>query len=105
MIEKKYIDELATIELRSANEKHPKYFASQHETYAVLKEELEETRQELDRAMAGLDILWEQVKLDVNIEDALIDLKKILYLMIAEAVQVYAMCEKGLITNAIKETR
>lgn len=62
--------ELIKEELERSNEKHRDYFASTHEAYAVIKEELEE--------------FWEDVKKD-NIQGC-----------IDESVQIAAMCVKFL---------
>ena len=69
----------------------------------TVKEELEEAEQEMRELSAGLDLMWGRIKWDESIEDNLIDLKRTAYFLIAEVVQVYAMCEKGLRTNALKE--
>ena len=103
MIDIERIEELAEIELEEANKVHRKYFASDHECFAVIKEELEEAEEEMNRLHNALDALWIKVKMDADIEDILIDMKRICYFLISEAIQVYAMCEKGLRTNAMKE--
>jgi hypothetical protein len=83
-------------ELTSANEKHPP-FASLHEAYAVIKEELEEAECELEKACDCLECAWECIKQD-NAEDAL---KHLGWLRIRakhlamEACQVAAMCDKA----------
>lgn len=83
-------------ELTSANEKHPP-FASLHEAYAVIKEELEEAEYELGEACDSLEGAWECIKQD-NAEDAL---KHLGWLGIhakrlaMEACQVAAMCDKA----------
>ena len=103
MVKSEVVETLAEYELEDANKHHPKYFASDHEAYAVIKEELEEAEQEMRELSAGLDLMWSRIKWDESIEDNLIDLKRTAYFLIAEVVQVYAMCEKGLRTNALKE--
>lgn len=103
MIDMERIDELAELELEDANKVHFKYFASDHECYSVIKEELEEAEEEMARLKNALEALWIMVKMDADIEDILIDMKRICYFLIAEAIQVSAMCEKGLRTNAMKE--
>lgn len=103
MIDIERIDELAELELEEANNVHRRYFASDHECYSVIKEELEEAEEEMTRLKNALDALWLMVKMDSDLEDMLIDMKRISYFVIAEAIQVYAMCEKGLRTNALKE--
>lgn len=83
-------------ELTSANEKHPP-FASLHEAYAVIKEELEEAEYELGEACDSLEGAWECIKQD-NAEDALkhLGLLGIRAKRLAmEACQVVAMCDKA----------
>lgn len=104
MIDIERIDELAELELEEANNVHRRYFASDHECYSVIKEELEEAEEEITQLKNALDALWLMVKMDSDLEDMLIDMKRISYFLIADAIQVYAMCEKGLRTNAMKET-
>lgn len=83
-------------ELTSANEKHPP-FASLHEAYAVIKEELEEAEYELGEACDSLEGAWGCIKQD-NAEDALkhLGLLGIRAKRLAmEACQVVAMCDKA----------
>jgi hypothetical protein len=55
------VNELVKKELKAANEKFP-LFNSDHEGYAVIKEELEETNEELTYAQLTFANLWENVK-------------------------------------------
>ena len=100
MTSRELVDVLMEEELASANQKHPEFFASDHEAYAVIKEEYEEAYDELLRVQESLSRLWTRVKHDKDIEDALRGIKNSAYFLTAEAIQIYAMAEKGLRTNA-----
>lgn len=92
---KKLIDK----ELDAANEVNPP-FASMHEAYAVIKEELEEAEDEYEKAGRFLDIAWSNIKLydDIGINNAKVaiaDMYKAAMNLAVEAVQVAAMCKKA----------
>ena len=65
------VAQLVLDEYEMAKEEHGKKFSSMHEGYAVLLEEIEEARTEMDAVMndAHLRYLWESVKED-NAEHA-----------------------------------
>ncbi len=58
---KQKIYELTETELKAANEKFP-LFASSHEAYAVIFEEFDEAREELETVEYSLDKFWTEVK-------------------------------------------
>ena len=87
------ITELITQELASANAKFPP-FHSCHEAHAVAKEELEETIEAVNTFIPIFQDVWRQVKKD-NVCKAEIEVLKLASReIIAEAVQLAAMCEK-----------
>lgn len=96
MISKEKIMALVEEELRDANEKHPQ-FASHHEAYAVILEEVEETRVELDGVEDFLQIIWRNIKNDNNDGFGMyLDVMETCAMAaIQEAIQVVAMCEKA----------
>ena len=57
------LPDLMVAELEFANETNPP-FHSLHEGYAVLKEEVEETRENLTNVELSLEKLWEAVRKD-----------------------------------------
>ena len=71
---------------------------SRHESYAVLLEEFEETRDELQRLESGIGVMWWQMikkNADTDTVDAwLKSMHTVSVNMIAEAVQTAAMIEK-----------
>jgi len=91
------VRELAMKELARAVEIHGSDFHSDHECYAVLKEEIEETEDEVRLLGEELQRLWLDVKSD-NSQNAQ---QKIKYMQIiaekaaAELIQVVAMCQKA----------
>lgn len=82
-------------ELKKANKENPQ-FHSAHEGYAVLLEEVEEVKKEMD----GLDLytgfIWNDVKNGGCLRGDLKWTKKYASLLIREAIQVGAMCDKFL---------
>ena len=107
MLNQKLIDKLSEIELVQANTKHPKEFASNHEAYSVILEELDEVQDEIKRFEAKLKYLWYCIKIDdfMDAEDIMIDMKDNAYHIVAEALQVHAMCEKGIASSVAREMR
>ena len=96
MTKTEFIEKLAEIELAEANIIHEEKFNSWHEAYAVLKEEIEETQDEIARVVKLADELWYAIKKD-NLENAVHYTKAIKIttrVAIQEAVQVVAMCKK-----------
>lgn len=63
MIDEKVIEELIQKELKEANNKNP-MFSSDHEAYAVIKEEVEEAGFEFGSTTNYLDMLWHKVAKD-----------------------------------------
>ena len=85
--------ELVEMELAAANEKHPP-FASQHEGYAVIKEEIEEAGEQIEKLERCLEYAWEKIKRDFDAKEQ-IDLCKGLAVWAAcELIQAADMCEK-----------
>lgn len=89
------VKELVERQLAINNQKHPP-FASPHEAYAVLLEELEECQQEYNLATQEAGGFWENVKGDDCTEMAthLETIKTHAMLLACEAIQVAAVCQK-----------
>lgn len=71
-------------------------FHTTHEAYGVMLEEVEETEEELEEIKYRLEKLWASVKTD-NIEgvcEIAEQIERHSMLLIAEAIQVAAMCKK-----------
>lgn len=90
------IEKLVQIELKEANIVHP-LFHSTHEAYGVIKEEVEETEQELIAVKENLKQFWETVKQDWCHGETELKSMKVYAMNVArEAIQVAAMCQKAL---------
>lgn len=89
------IEELVQQELTEANAEHPQ-FHSDHEAWAVIKEEMDECEDEIDSAKKWMSAAWAEVKANEKIEYSLECIKCHAMALIQEAIQVAAMCEKGL---------
>lgn len=82
-------------ELESANKKFPMFY-SDHEGYAVLKEEVEEAEEDLIRTKDQVASLWRFTKKNLNKpkELAAESIKESAIELAVEAVQVAAMAQK-----------
>ena len=82
-------------ELKKANENNPQ-FHSVHEGYAVLLEEVEEVKEEMEDLNLYTGFIWYAVKNGGCLRNDLEWTKKYAYSLIREAIQVGAMCDKFL---------
>lgn len=91
-------------ELARANEKFSQ-FCDDHQAYAVIKEELEESEEELDRTKEALESLWELVRTDLanGKADAYVRINHFATLCAAEAIQTAAMARKALLMQPKEE--
>ena len=85
--------ELVEMELAAANEKHPP-FASQHEGYAVIREEIEEARAQINALEQHFGCAWDTIKHDSNAKERIEMCKHFAVWAACELIQVAAMCEK-----------
>lgn len=96
MTELSDIQKLVNEELKEANKKYP-LFHSDHEAYAVIKEEIEECEEDIRKMEMVLSYFWSNTKRDKNSDNLIEGMKKIAMHAAAEAIQVAAMCDKTLI--------
>lgn len=96
MTELSEIQKLVNEELKEANKKYP-LFHSDHEAYAVIKEEVEECEEDIRKIQMVLSYFWSNTKRDKNSDNLIGGIKKIAMHAAAEAIQVAAMCDKALI--------
>ena len=87
------VRDLVLTELAAANRKHPP-FHSQHEGYAVILEEMQETEEAIRLAKIDLEIAWRNIRDDISAEVEICGLKERAIQVACEAIQVAAMCEK-----------
>lgn len=95
-IAKEHVVELVSMELQHAKENHED-FHSLHEGYAVMLEEIEECRDELQIVQSLSSDLWQAVK-DDNAIDAKTNMDEIeaaAVRLASEAIQVAAMARKA----------
>ena len=92
---KEKLPALVEEELAAAMEEHP-LFASAHEGYAVLLEEVEEAEKELKDTQSALRLLWSGVRHDDprTVARAAGVIKEAATCLAAEAIQVAAMAQK-----------
>lgn len=95
MLDKKTLDPLIQQELAEANKIHPQ-FASPHEGYAVLKEEVEETQEALAHIKTLLNLMWFAVRRDLKADKVAQEIYEKSMEVMAEAAQVGAMAKKFL---------
>lgn len=104
----KYINKLITLERIRGSKKHnEKFFYDNHQTYAVIKEELEELKAAIKNFEYyfennnGWCSFWEQIKHDINTKELLerlYTLREISNHSVIEAIQLAAMTEKAIKT-------
>lgn len=92
---KEDVELLVLKELESANKKFPMFY-SDHEGYAVLKEEVEEAETDLMNMKDVLSVLWRYIKRNVEVpKKRQAELVKMCAIELAvEAIQVAAMAQK-----------
>lgn len=97
---KKDVEELVVKELNSANEQFP-LFASLHEGYAVMLEEVEEAESELEHVREKLYYIWQEIKLDGGLHVIPLSecVKEYAIDLACEAIQVAAMAEKVIVSE------
>lgn len=98
---KQKIYELTETELKAANEKFP-LFASSHEAYAVIFEEFDEAREELEMVEYSLDKFWTEVKENESPEVKNKRLTRIYenaVKLAVEAIQTAAIARKGILSS------
>ena len=82
-------------ELKKANENNPQFHSS-HEAYAVLLEEVEEAKEEMEDLNLYTGFIWNDVKNGGCLRGDLKWAKEFASSLIREAIQVGAMCDKFL---------
>lgn len=82
-------------ERTEADKTHP-LFVDNHQAYAVILEEMEETEEVFTASLETLTYMWNCVKMDLPIELEAINIKQQMVEVAAEAIQVAAMCQKAI---------
>ena len=92
------INQAVCYELQAIIKKHGAHYASPHEGYAVLKEEVEEAEESMQLLKAKLSTIWQHVKIDYNNPDDICQAQQCAIALAEEAVQCAAVCERFLAT-------
>ena len=77
-----------------AIKEHGKYFNSEHEKYAVLLEEIEETREETLKIAKEIELLFKTIRKDEDADSHYSEISNYAYLSIKELIQVINVCNK-----------
>ncbi len=85
-------------ELGAANRKFP-LFASNHEGYAVIKEEIEEAIEESNEVVDNFEVLWGVIRENGVGLESVGYIKEHAIKAAAEFIQVAAMCDKYLMSE------
>jgi len=97
---KTIIFELIDKELQAANEKFP-LFSSNHEAYAVIKEEMEEADEEAENINAFMGLAWAKIRTNKPHGDIAQEWEKVYNAaarMAIEAIQTAAMARKAIVS-------
>lgn len=86
---------LVDVELAAANERFPQ-FHSQHEGYAVIKEEVDELKEYTDLINNRIIYLWAKIRFNNSCEELVSRIYDDAINAACEAIQVAAMCKKFL---------
>lgn len=89
------IKSLVAEELAAANQRYP-LFSSQHEAYAVTKEELEEALEDLCETKKLLNIVWDKIRKN---DDCTQEFRVMMHTAMHaayESIQIAAMCQKAI---------
>ena len=94
---KDYVNAAIKAELEKAKKDWGPRYNTEHEAYAVLKEEVEEAAVDLKLILEDLDFLWEAVKgnSDKPYSAALRHIQEIALALAIEAVQIAAVAKKA----------
>ena len=95
---KESIDQAVCYELQNIVKKYGPTYHSTHEGYAVLKEEVEEAAEDMQKLEQMLEDLWQTIKINFSVNDELPRLKGVAVALAGEAVQCAAVLERFLST-------
>lgn len=90
------VDALVELEHKTIVQKYGEGYHSDHEAYAVLKEEIEEAHEQLVCVETHLDNIWEAIREDGHqfIGKNVLRIEHYAKQLAAEAVQVAAVCRR-----------
>ena len=89
------VEKAIKAEFQKAVETYGKNYNSQHEGYAVLKEEVEEAENEMKNILGDLNELWQKIKNnDKDIKSLLNIIRGTAFFLALEAAQIGAVADK-----------
>lgn len=92
------INQAVCYELQAITKKHGAHYASPHEGYAVLKEEVEEAEECIQLLNDKLAEIWKNIKLNWNDSAVVYQAQQSAVALAEEAVQCAAVCERFIAT-------
>lgn len=92
------INKAICYELSNIVKKYGPVYASEHEAYAVLLEEVEEAKEEYKCMKIWLKAAWRNIKNNENLDITVREIKEHAIELIKESVQCAAVCERFLET-------
>ena len=92
------INQAVCYELQAITKRYGAHYASPHEGYAVLKEEVEEAAESLELLKDKLSQIWQDVKMNWNDSTVIYQASQSAIALAEEAVQCAAVCERYIAT-------
>ena len=92
------INQAVCYELQAITKKYGVHYASPHEGYAVLKEEVEEAEEYIQLLNDKLAEIWKNIKLNWNDSAVVYQAQQSAVALAEEAVQCAAVCERFIAT-------
>ena len=98
------IQQAVCYELQNIVKNHGAVYASEHEAYAVLLEEVEEAKEEYKCMKIWLKAAWRNIRDNQNLDITVKEIKEHAMELIKESVQCAAVCERFLETLKREES-
>lgn len=92
------INQAVCYELQAITKKYGVHYASPHEGYAVLKEEVEESEECIQLLNDKLSKVWQNIRINWNDPTAVYEAQQSAVALAEEAVQCAAVCERFIAT-------
>lgn len=92
------INQAVCYELQAITKKYGAHYASPHEGYAVLKEEVEEAEECIQLLNEKLSKVWQNIRINWNDSTAVYEAYQSAIALAEEAVQCAAVCERFIAT-------
>lgn len=89
-----FIKQAIACERENAKKCYGEKYASNHEAWAVLLEEFEETSQAMRQVESNVGEAWENIKANALSKDSIVDMRKNATLLVLESIQMCAVLDK-----------